>query len=363
LRNPLAGIVTSAQVLSMLPPDDPDREKMQAVIQRQAGHMVRMVDDLLDVSRIARGKLTLERSPLDFVQLVRQALDDYRQGHINDDLEVETELPAEPVWISGDATRLQQVLTNLIHNACKFTEGPCRLRVQVIADASRRLAVLLLRDYGVGMTRETLARIFEPFNQAEYTIDRSRGGMGLGLALVKGLVSLHKGRIAARSEGLGKGSEFVIELPLETPVTLPGPSAEPIEPPARCRRVLLIDDTKDALFPLERMLSVAGMDVSTALDGPSGLEKAREFRPDVVLCDIGLPGMDGYAVAAALREDPVLHEVYLVAVTGYGQEEDRRMAQEAGFDYHLTKPVSKANLDLVMTVFPRFDEQPLAVRG
>jgi signal transduction histidine kinase/ActR/RegA family two-component response regulator len=362
LRNPLAGIVTSAQVLSMLPPDDPDCEKMQAVIQRQAGHMVRMVDDLLDVSRIARGKLTLQRSRLDLVQLVQQSLDDYLQSHPDDALAAEVELPQQPLWISGDATRLQQVLTNLIHNACKFSERPCRVRVRLTGDADAGLAALSIRDFGIGMTRETLARVFEPFNQAQNTIDRTRGGIGMGLALVRGLIKLHDGRVTARSEGLGKGSEFQIELPLDQGAGQSESTPASEEPPPGKRRVLLIDDTKDALFPLERMLSKSGMEVATALDGPNGLEEARRFRPDVILCDIGLPGMDGYAVAAAVREDPMIHEVYLVAVTGYGQEEDRRMAQEAGFDYHLTKPVSKASLDHVMTCFPRFDEQPLAAR-
>ncbi len=357
LRNPLAGIVTSAQVLPLLAAGDPDRPKMQAVIERQAGHMVRMVDDLLDVSRIARGKLTLERQRVDLVQLVEQAVDDFQHGHPGDRLVAETDMPGEPVWILGDGTRLQQVVTNLIHNACKFSENPCRVRLRLFKDAARNLAVLSLRDCGIGMTPETLARIFEPFNQAESTIDRSRGGMGLGLALVNGLVQLHRGRITATSEGLGHGAEFVIELPLALTVPPERNNIRPAQSEVQCHRILLIDDTKDVLFPLERMLSVRGLEVASAYDGPSGLELARQFRPDLILCDIGLPdGMDGYAVAGAMRADPLLHNVYLVAVTGYGQEEDRRLARDAGFDFHMTKPLSKANLDLLLTECPRFED-------
>jgi signal transduction histidine kinase len=219
LRNPLAGIVSSVQVLPTLPSDDPDRPAMQAVIERQAGHMVRMVDDLLDVSRIARGKLAIQRRRLDLVQLVDQAFVDYRHSHPTDPLAVETYMPSEPVWVQGDATRLQQIMTNLIHNACKFSESPCRLRVSLRRDPQHSLAQLSISDRGIGMSPETLARVFEPFNQAQSTIDRSRNGMGLGLALVKGLVTLHQGRITVRSAGLGQGSEFIIELPLD--VTTP----------------------------------------------------------------------------------------------------------------------------------------------
>ena len=329
LRNPLAGIVTGAQVLSMLKLAGEARE-MQGVIARQALHMSQIVDDLLDVSRIARGKLTLRHQHVNLRQLVEQAVEDYRRSNELSADELRLSLPAGEVWAWADPTRITQALTNLVHNSLKFSGGANDIDVSLTVDAEATTASVAVRDRGIGMTRETLDQIFEPFNQADTSLERSRGGLGLGLALAKGLVGLHGGTVTAESPGLGQGATFRITLPCErgTPDEARGSDERPT---ARSRRVLIIDDRRDAILPLNRMLQLEGHEVATAMDGPAGLAKAEEFQPEVVLCDIGLAGdMNGYQVSRALRQMESCCEAYLVAVTGYGQEEDRRHAQRCG---------------------------------
>ncbi len=352
LRNPLAGIVTGAQVLSMLALDGEARE-MQGVIARQATHMSQIVDDLLDVSRIARGKLTLRHRHVNLSQLVRNAADDYRRSNDLSAEELRYSTPLGDVWAWCDPTRITQALTNIVHNSFKFSAGPLNTVVAMTAESDRRIAAIAITDRGIGMTRETLNRIFEPFNQADTSLERSRGGLGLGLALAKGLVELHGGTVTAESAGLGKGSTFTITIPCEEqPQDV---SAALQRPSVKSRRVLIIDDRRDAILPLSRMLEIEGHHVATSMDGPAGIEHAQQFRPEVILCDIGLSGeMNGYQVAQALRAIPEFAKAYIVAVTGYGQEEDRRNAREAGFDYHLTKPLERAQVIELMTRMPRF---------
>ncbi len=352
LRNPLAGIVTGAQVLGMLRLEG-DAHDMQGVISRQATHMSQIVDDLLDVSRIARGKLTLRHQHVELCQLVRDSIEDYRRSRDMPPHELWCVVPDEPVWAWADPTRVVQAVTNLVHNSFKFSGATREITVTMTADREQETASIAVSDRGIGMTHETLNRIFEPFNQADTSLERSRGGLGLGLALAKGLVELHGGVIAADSAGLGEGSTFTIALPCG--------QRQANEPEGRrgrssaSRRVLLIDDRRDALLPLGRMLTMAGHEVAVAMDGPSGVAKAQDFRPDVVLCDIGLPGeMNGFDVSRALRGLPEFASTYLVAVTGYGQEEDRRLAKEAGFDYHVTKPVGTQQVAELMEQMPRF---------
>ena len=263
-------------------------------------------------------------------------------------------LPDEPIWCDADRTRLSQIVANLLANAVNFLDGAGDITLAAWADGPRKRVVISVRDTGVGMDQSTLERIFQPFMQAESTLDRSRGGLGLGLALVKGMVELHGGRVTATSPGIGRGAEFTIELPLlvsrepETTVVPPRTADAP-------RRVLLIDDRRDAILPVRKMLELSGHEVVTAADGTSGIAMARAIRPDVIFCDIGLPdGMSGYEVAARIRTDSNLKDVYLVALSGYGQEHDRRRSREAGFDNHLTKPVTKDDLERLIETLPRF---------
>lgn len=353
LRNPLAGILSGVQVLRMLPADA-DAAQMQEVIERQAAHMARMVDDLLDTSRFARGKLTLRREPLDLRELLRVTVEDYRNSQLMEGCRLETKLPDDEVWVFGDRTRLAQAVSNLIHNGCKFCDGPNEVTVELRVDRATKSAIMEVTDRGIGMDAATLANLFQPFVQADTSVERSRGGLGLGLALVHELVSLHDGEITATSAGRGQGSQFRIRIPLtDRPAGLaPGIEAPA---PATSQRVLVIDDRRDAVLALEKMLQMDGHEVRSAASGAAGLEAAKAFRPTIVMCDIGLAdGMNGYDVARRARSDAGLASAYLVAVTGYGQEVDRQCAQAAGFDYHLTKPVGKQELLYVIRNRPRF---------
>jgi PAS domain S-box-containing protein len=352
LRNPLAGIVTGAQVLKLIDLPASARE-MQGVISRQASHMSQIVDDLLDVSRIARGKLTLRHQHVNLSQLVRDAVDDYRRSNDYSPKELHYSLPLVDVWAWADPTRITQAITNIVHNSFKFSSRPHETVVTLTADPRERVASIAVTDRGIGMTRETIRRIFEPFSQADTSLERSRGGLGLGLALAKGLVELHGGTLSAESPGLGEGSVFTLTLPCEDQPA--GEDAQSQGSASRSLRVLLIDDRRDAILPLSRMLQIQGHEVVTAMDGRAGIAKALEFLPEVILCDIGLPGeLNGYDVSKQLRQMPEFANSYLVAVTGYGQEEDRRQAREAGFDYHLPKPLEQAHVIDLMTRMPRF---------
>jgi PAS domain S-box-containing protein len=352
LRNPLAGIVSGVDALSMFGLTG-DAGDMQAVIGRQAAHMSRLVDDLLDVSRIVRGKLTLKPEAVNLSDLVRYVVDDYAKSQLTSDARLESSVPDLEVWVLGDRTRLVQTLTNLVHNACKFGEGDNLVRVVMTVDESDRKVRISVFDQGIGMTPETLSRIFEPFNQADVSVQRSRGGLGLGLALVKGLVNLHSGEVFARSAGLGQGAEFTIVLPTIAPPHQVAAAITSRET-AACR-ILLIDDRRDAILPVQKMLTKDGHLVATALDGPGGVEAAREFKPEIVLCDIGLPGaMDGYGVIRAIRQDPDLSALYVVALTGYSQDDDRQRAREAGFNSHYKKPVTLDQLREIVRERPSF---------
>jgi len=345
LRNPLAPIRNAVQVLAMIGPDEPNFVQARDLIGRQVSHLARLVDDLLDVSRITQHKILLRKERLDFVPLVRAAVEDHRTLLEGGRLRLSVELPQTPLIVSGDPTRLAQIVGNLLHNAAKFTDAGGSVAVRLAAAPAEGRAVLSVRDTGIGLDKDILARLFEPFSQADRTLARSRGGLGLGLALVKGLVELHEGRVDALSAGLGQGSEFVIRVPLERQalVTSAGPVLS--TPANRSARVLVIEDNHDAAESLRMLLTLAGHRVSVAHAGQVGLAMARETPPDVVLCDIGLPGgMDGYDVARALRKDLQLAAVQVIALSGYGQEDDQRRARQAGFDRHLTKPVDPVAL-------------------
>jgi len=344
LRNPLAPLTYGIHMLG-LPEMTPEMmARTRETLTRQVRHMTRIVDDLLDVSRITRGKLSLERERVDLVPLVRQAVEDRRGTLEAEDLSLELDLPATSVWTMADSTRVTQLLDNLLDNARKFTPKTGRIFVGLRHDAATNEASIVVRDTGIGIESSLLPSIFDTFAQAEQSLDRAHGGLGLGLAVAKGLVELHGGTISATSGGKGKGTEFTIRIPteqtaapLETAPVADAMAAKPL-------RVLIVEDNVDSAHILQTLLEYHGYQVTVAHSGPAGVSAARQERPDVVLCDIGLPGMDGYAVAGALRQSPETVSAHLIAVTGYGRDSDRRKALESGFDMHLVKPVNTQQL-------------------
>ncbi|MBI5489715.1 MAG: response regulator [Deltaproteobacteria bacterium] len=347
LRNPLAPIRNGVYILGRSPPGGEQARRALDVIDRQAAHLTRLVEDLLDVTRIARGKVRLKPERLDLSTLVRRTVDDHRAQFADRGISLDVDLPSTPIVVTGDPTRLAQVVGNLLHNAAKFTPSGGAVVVSLAVEGGKE-AVVRVTDTGAGIPRDVLPHLFQPFMQADATLDRSSGGLGLGLALVRGLAELHGGSSTAASEGPGRGAEFCVRLPMAS-----GPAAgcEPEDcapSTATHRRVLLIDDVQDAAESLRDALAIAGHEVEIALDGPGGIAKARSFRPDAVLCDIGLPGMDGYEVARAMRAEPDLHGVLLVALTGYAGVEDAARALESGFDCHLAKPPDMAVIDRLL---------------
>jgi PAS domain S-box-containing protein len=348
LRNPLAPIKNALHMLGLQREDSDRVERLRAILERQVQHMTRMIDDLLDVSRITRGKIAIQREPLNLSNLVRVTFDDQRPAFEEAGLTAVLRLPETPAWTLGDTTRLTQVLDNLLENARKFTDQGGQVTLELSLDAPRQQAVIAVRDTGIGIEPEMLPRLFDVFAQADRSLDRSRGGLGLGLALVKGLVELHEGSIETRSQGVGQGAEFILRLALTTP-----PVAGRLlgaGPPAVAGsegiglRILIIEDNRDAAESLRDLLELHGCQVTVAHAGPVGLEMAQQSRPEVIICDIGLPGMDGYAVASALRQDEGLSQTWLIAISGYGQDEDLRRSRRAGFDGHLVKPVDPERL-------------------
>jgi signal transduction histidine kinase/CheY-like chemotaxis protein len=336
LRNPLGPIRNSLYLLERSDPAGVQAQRARAVLDRQVEHLTRLVDDLLDVTRISRGKVEIARAPLDLREVVRRTCDDYRSLFEGAGVELSLSFSPTPICAEVDATRMAQVAGNLLQNAVKFTPGGRRVEVSVGTQEGQ--AELAVRDEGIGIDPAELERMFEPFVQAEQTLARTHGGLGLGLALVKGVVELHGGSVRAFSEGSGRGSTFVIRLPLATrdAAVAGGERAGPRRD--RARKVLIIEDNPDAGETLLEILEMSGHRVRLARDGNSGIALAQELEPDVVLCDIGLPDVSGYEVARALRTIDKLRSTRLIALTGYTQPGDKRRAQEAGFDAHLSKP-------------------------
>jgi len=347
LRNPLAPIHNSIYILERAAPGGEQARRALAVIDRQVGHMTRLIDDLLDTTRIVSGKVQLKRERLDLNDVVRRTIEDHRSVFVESGVHLEVLLPTEVLWLSGDATRLAQVVGNLLQNAVKFTPPGGKTTVSVEVDVSRTQAVLTVRDTGSGIAPEIMPRLFEAFVQADASIDRSKGGLGLGLALVKSMVEMHGGVVSVASDGLGKGATFTLRLPLETASTESTADRCGAGSAGSSRRILIIEDNVDAADSLREALELGGHVVVAAYDGPTGIERARALRPDLVLCDLGLPEMDGYAVARAIRADPEIGGITLVAVTGYAEPEDVTRAKEAGFDAHVAKPPSFETLERV----------------
>lgn len=347
LRNPLAPIRNGVQVLNHVMAENDEARQTTAMIERQVSHMSRLIDDLLDVSRIVRGKVRLRMRSCDLVSILHDVANDYRSILADNRVGLTVELPTTPCWIEGDGIRLAQVVSNLLHNANKFTNpgGQVVLKIEVFNQPS--LAVITVADNGIGMSTETLDRVFESFTQAESSLERSKGGLGLGLSLVKGLTELHGGVVEAFSAGLGKGSTFKVSLPLKEArrATAKAPAvSEPIEPRV-AKRVLVIEDNHDTALSLKMLLNHLGFEVEVAHTGPLGIELARRFAPQVVLCDLGLPGLDGFGVARQLRSEEFSRDTFLIAQSGYGQVEDVKKSLEAGFDLHLVKPMDFSELE------------------
>jgi PAS domain S-box-containing protein len=354
LRNPLSPIANSLYILDHAAPGSDQARHAQAVIGRQVGQLSRLVDDLLDVTRVSHNKLSLQWQRLELNELVRRTVDDHRLQFDQNEVRLELFPAPEPVFVDGDRHRLAQIVGNLLQNAVKFTGLGGTTRVSVSTDTPAKRAVVRVADTGVGMAKEMLARLFQPFAQADSTLARNQGGLGLGLALVKGLVEMHGGDIEAHSAGPGQGAEFVVSLPLtlgEAPADRRAHSGAPA--PGGRRRVLIIDDNVDAADMLREALELSRHEVEVAYNGPTGIAKAREYRPEVVLCDIGLPGMDGYQVARTFKADEGLCSVFLVALTGYALTEDLAQAQEAGFDRHLAKPPSLEQIEELLGAYAR----------
>jgi PAS domain S-box-containing protein len=355
LRNPLAPIRNALHVLRFPGAGVETFARMRDMMERQVRQMARLVDDLLDVSRIGRGKIELRRERLDLAAVVQSALETSRPLIEAGKHELTVSLPNQPVYVTGDQTRLSQVLANLLNNAAKYTTdgGHVWLTARLEGDE----AVVRVRDNGAGILAEMLPHVFEMFTQAGRLLDRSDGGLGIGLTLVRRLVELHGGTVEAISAGAGRGSEFIVRLPSAAnapdgpPQKRHGQEAEEVfgSPP---RRILVVDDNLDSAESLATLLQFSGHEVRVAHDGPGALAAAKQFLPDVVLLDIGMPGMSGYQVARRLREEPALRHMTLVAQTGWGQEEDRRRAKDAGFDHHLVKPVVLRELHELIARLP-----------
>ena len=360
LRNPLAPICNALGILEKTKENVATFCQVRDMMDRQMKHMVRLVDDLLDVSRISRGKIELQKERLDLATVVHSALETSRlrieEGHH----ELAVVLPEEPVVVEGDLIRLAQALSNLLHNAAKYTPQGGRITLSVELEDMQ--GVIRVRDNGVGIPQKMLPDIFEMFVQGERSLDRSQGGLGIGLTLVRSLVEMHGGTVEAHSEGLGHGAEFVVRLPLLPDLRLRRPDAalggdgEGVAAKSPGRRILVVDDNKDSADSLAMLLQVLGHEVRTAYSGPNAVKVALAFVPELVLLDIGMPGMDGYEVARRLRGEAILQKTLLVAQTGWGQEEDRFRALQAGFDHHLVKPVELTALQTLLAQMERGQE-------
>jgi PAS domain S-box-containing protein len=347
LRNPLAPVRNGLQVLRAKCNADPDVDRLAEMMLRHVGQIVRLVEDLIDVSRITRGQITLRKERVNLASIIDQAVEATRAAIDARKQELSVNTPAAPVLLEADPARLAQVVENLLNNAVKYTDEGGRIWLEARREGGE--AVISVRDTGVGISAEMLPKVFDLFTQVERTLDRSQGGLGVGLTLVRSLVELHAGTVHAFSAGPGQGSEFIVRLPALPAGTRfenqqPHEGTPPVATPLTPRSILIVDDNVDAADSLAMLLRLSGHQVWTAYGGLAALEAAKSHRPQVVLLDIGLPGMDGYEVAARLRRDSTSVSITLVALTGFGQEDDRRKTHAAGFDYHLVKPVSPGEL-------------------
>ncbi|WP_373048981.1 ATP-binding protein [Vulgatibacter sp.] len=336
LRNPLAPIRNGLYVIQRAPGTE-KAERALGIIDRQVSHMAHLIDDLLDLTRISRGKIQLKVDRLELGELVQRIVEDHRDVFDRAGTSLDLVLPDDPIWTSGDANRLTQILGNILQNAARFTGSGGSTTVS-LARGAEGWSEIRVADTGQGIAPELLPHLFEPFVQADTTLDRRSGGLGLGLALVKGLVEMHGGEVSAESPGVGQGAAFVLRLRVESPGAVEGEPLVAATNQPIPRRILLIEDNVDAAETLRDVLDFEGHQVALTHSGVEGIACAREFRPEVILCDLGLPGMDGFQVATAIRGDPELRDVVLAALSGYALPEDVEKAKQAGFDEHMSKP-------------------------
>jgi PAS domain S-box-containing protein len=351
LRNPLAPIFNGLSILAHEDITSDIRKETRLMIDRQLRQLARLVDDLLDVSRITRGRIQLKRKTVDLRAIVNHAVETCRPFMELHKHDLMVSLPIVPIWLDGDETRLEQVFINVLNNAAKYS--PDSSRIEVVAGQEGDEAVVRVRDEGIGIAPELLPHIFDLFTQGSRSLDRSPGGLGIGLTLVHKLVELHHGSVEAHSEGVGKGSQFIIRLPVGEEVPREAPKESRTGPPTAADhplRVLVVDDNLDAVGSVKLLLTMMGHQVLTAHNGEEALQAAMDHHPDVVLLDIGLPVLNGYQVAQRIRATPDLKGTVLVALTGYGQEEDRQRAKQAGFDYHMVKPSDPQQLQQLLVM-------------
>ncbi|HEX4412928.1 MAG TPA: ATP-binding protein [Lacipirellulaceae bacterium] len=338
LRNPLAPLRNSVNLLQLTASDDPATARLCEMMERQVNQLVRLVDDLLEVSRITRGKIELRKENVELATVARNAIETSRPVIDNAGVQLAITLPQEPVIVHGDPVRLGQVFSNLLNNAAKYTNAGGQIWFTARKESGE--AVISIRDTGIGIAADVLPNVFDMFMQVDRATNRSQGGLGIGLTLVRSLVELHDGSVSVQSDGPGHGSEFTVRLPVvveERRSARIAPSAGPVTA-IQSRRILVVDDNVDSAKTLGMLLKYLGADVQVVNDGVEALAAVEKYRPDVVLLDIGMPGMDGYEVARRIRERKGFGSVTLIALTGWGQEEDRRRTREAGFDHHLVKP-------------------------
>ncbi|HEX2199098.1 MAG TPA: PAS domain S-box protein [Burkholderiales bacterium] len=343
LRNPLAPIRAAVEVMAKTPPGDARHEELRRTIDRQAAQLSRIVEDMVDISRVTRGALAFERAPVGLADVVRAALETVAPAIEAGRHRVALELPVEPVQVEGDHHRLTQLLTNLLNNAARYTPPGGHIAVRLQAQSGQ--AVLSVRDNGRGIDAQLIGRVFDMLVQGRHPLQRVGSGLGVGLALARRIAELHGGVLEARSEGENQGSEFTLRLPLSKgAVQAAAPPAAQAAAPMAARRVLVVDDNADAALTLDMLLKSLGHETCVVHDGMAALDAAREFRPDIVLLDIGLPGIDGYEVARRLRALSKDRPLRIVAVTGWGTDADRHRSHEAGFDLHLVKPLDPEEL-------------------
>jgi PAS domain S-box-containing protein len=358
LRNPLAAIFNATHLLRLEKSAGPMHRQATSIIERQLGSLKRLVDDLLEVSRITTGRIRLEQETLDLRGVVERALEGIRPKAQQRKHELSVSLPPEPLWVHADAVRLEQIVGNLLNNAVKYTDPGGHIWLKL--ERENHEAVLRVQDTGIGISSEVLPGIFDLFTQADKSLDRSEGGLGVGLTIVQRVVEMHGGRVEAKSPGLGHGSEFVVRLPLSLPESSTLDRTPPeVAEKATALRILVVDDNKDTADSAAVLLGHSGHLVRVAYSGPEALEAVLAYRPNVVLLDIGLPGMDGYEVARRIREIPECKGVRLIATTGYGQDTDRQGSEEAGFDAHLTKPVDLEEVEELLVSFAGSPDESL----
>lgn len=362
IRNPMASIMMSIDLLDRIPPETDKAKKVRNIIKHQATQLSHLLDDLLDITRIDRNKIDLKKENLELNDLVHRVVEDFRPQFDEEGVKLIFEPNAEPIFLKADPIRITQVLGNLLNNAIKFTKEGDSAFIAIALDKASGDAVIKVMDNGIGIRPDALPKIFDPFVQAENSLDRTGGGLGLGLAVVKGMVELHGGNVVAYSEGLGKGSEFTIRLPIikgnnsEEGQLFHSSSAD-----SKSHKVLLIDDNKELNLIMSEVITFLGHEPILASNGPEGIAKAKEYHPKVIICDIGMPGMDGYEVARRIRDDNQIRDTFLIAISGYAQKYDLDRSNLAGFDKHLAKPVDLETLKKILSEVSFADYVPKLV--